>query len=77
MQTPFMSLQEKEILISKLRAELEGNLASLSELKVSVTDKHMAMEVWNRYEQLTAPLAQQFCEQLRLVLEPTLASKLT
>ena len=77
MQTFVMSLQEKEILISKLRAELEDNSASLSERKVSDTDKHAAMEVWNRYEQLTAPLAQQLCEQLRLVLEPTLASKLT
>lgn len=77
MQSLVMPLQEKEILLSKLRAELEGDLASLSDCKVSVADKHAAMKVWNRYEQLTAPLAQQLCEQLRLVLEPTLASKLT
>ena len=35
-----------------------------------------AVETWRKYEHLTSPLAQQLCEQLRLVLEPTMASKL-
>ncbi|EOD09280.1 hypothetical protein EMIHUDRAFT_216671 [Emiliania huxleyi CCMP1516] len=32
--------------------------------------------LWRRYEALTAPLSQELCEQLRLILEATVASKL-
>ena len=35
-----------------------------------------AQEAWLQYETITMPLAQELCEQLRLVLEPTQASKL-
>lgn len=35
-----------------------------------------AAELWHRYEALTASLAQDLCEQLRLVLEPSQATKL-
>ncbi|ELT89074.1 hypothetical protein CAPTEDRAFT_86613, partial [Capitella teleta] len=35
-----------------------------------------AMEAWQQYEALTASLSQDLCEQLRLVLEPTQASKM-
>ncbi|KAJ6665782.1 hypothetical protein lerEdw1_001254 [Lerista edwardsae] len=35
-----------------------------------------ASEMWQRYLLLTAPLSQQLCEQLRLILEPTQAAKL-
>ena len=35
-----------------------------------------AAESWRCYEALTASLAQDLCEQLRLVLEPTQAAKL-
>ena len=35
-----------------------------------------AQAAWTQYDALTSPLAQSLCEQLRLVLEPTQASKL-
>jgi len=38
--------------------------------------EHAAGELWHRYESLTASLAQDLCEQLRLVLEPSQATKL-
>jgi len=69
-------IQDRETMINQLRDNLEENLISLSKHEVEVTDEKAAMETWMKYEQLTAPLAQQLCEQLRLVLEPTLASKM-
>ena len=36
----------------------------------------MAQEAWRKYELLTSSLSQELCEQLRLVLEPSLATKL-
>ncbi|EFJ21628.1 hypothetical protein SELMODRAFT_6518, partial [Selaginella moellendorffii] len=35
-----------------------------------------ARKVWQKYEQLTGRLSQDLAEQLRLILEPTLASRL-
>uniref|UniRef100_A0A8C3UQS1 Midasin n=1 Tax=Catharus ustulatus TaxID=91951 RepID=A0A8C3UQS1_CATUS len=35
-----------------------------------------AAQLWQKYLVLTAPLSQQLCEQLRLILEPTQAAKL-
>uniref|UniRef100_A0AAR2K636 Midasin n=1 Tax=Pygocentrus nattereri TaxID=42514 RepID=A0AAR2K636_PYGNA len=35
-----------------------------------------AAAMWQQYQTLTSPLSQQLCEQLRLILEPTQASKL-
>jgi len=34
-----------------------------------------ALVVWQHYESLTTTLAQELCEQLRMVLAPTLAAK--
>ena len=44
----------------------------------SDTGRHQeaAAELWSRYRSASAPLAQRLCEQLRLVLEPLVASKL-
>ena len=35
-----------------------------------------AGEAWQKYETLTSSLSQELCEQLRLVLEPSQATKL-
>ena len=35
-----------------------------------------AQEAWRKYEFLTSSLSQELCERLRLVLEPSLATKL-
>uniref|UniRef100_A0A803VJG9 Midasin n=1 Tax=Ficedula albicollis TaxID=59894 RepID=A0A803VJG9_FICAL len=42
---------------------------------VNETEKEAA-QLWQKYLVLTAPLSQQLCEQLRLILEPTQAAKL-
>ncbi|KAJ1660165.1 AAA ATPase midasin [Dispira simplex] len=39
-------------------------------------DPDAALALWKRYEMLTHDLALSLCEQLRLILEPTLATKL-
>ncbi|MQL83108.1 hypothetical protein Taro_015594 [Colocasia esculenta] len=38
--------------------------------------QHDSLVEWKRYERVTTRLSQELCEQLRLVMEPTLASKL-
>ena len=41
-----------------------------------LSQEKAAAEMWQSYLVLTAPLSQQLCEQLRLILEPTQAAKL-
>ncbi|XP_032235337.2 midasin-like isoform X2 [Nematostella vectensis] len=61
----------------KLRSDLEHQLAVWSHLHAGSRDEQLsAQEAWQKYELLTAGLAQELCEQLRLVLEPSLATKL-
>ncbi|CAG8711192.1 16355_t:CDS:2, partial [Dentiscutata heterogama] len=59
--------------INSLRQELE---IKLSEWRQSDRDITKARELWQKYENLTYDLANNLCEQLRLILEPTLAAKL-
>ncbi|CAG8520257.1 9216_t:CDS:2, partial [Racocetra fulgida] len=56
-----------------LRQELE---IKLSEWRQSDRNITKARELWQKYENLTYDLANGLCEQLRLILEPTLATKL-
>lgn len=61
----------------KLRSDLEHQLAEWNNLDRGTTDEqHAAQEAWRKYELLTSSLSQELCEQLRLVLEPSLATKL-
>ncbi|XP_066468783.1 midasin [Tiliqua scincoides] len=57
-----------------LRQELEKQLEVWQ--TGSIAEEKAASEMWQRYLLLTAPLSQQLCEQLRLILEPTQAAKL-
>lgn len=59
--------------IEQMRQELE---TTVSEWREEGRDSHQARELWQRYETLTHDLAMGLCEQLRLILEPTLATKL-
>lgn len=59
--------------IEQMRQELE---TTVSEWREEGRDIHQARELWQRYETLTHDLAMGLCEQLRLILEPTLATKL-
>ncbi|KAI9314233.1 hypothetical protein BX666DRAFT_1863084, partial [Dichotomocladium elegans] len=59
--------------IERMRQELE---ATVSEWREEGRDAHQARDLWQQYENLTHDLAMGLCEQLRLILEPTLATKL-
>ena len=60
-----------------LRGELERQLAAWSNLEPGTAEQQrVALETWGKYELLTSSLSHELCEQLRLVLEPTLATKL-
>ncbi|XP_061479315.1 midasin isoform X2 [Rhineura floridana] len=58
----------------ELRQELEKQLEAWQ--TGNTAEEKAAAEMWQRYLLLTAPLSQQLCEQLRLILEPTQAAKL-
>ncbi|KAI7867198.1 hypothetical protein BDF14DRAFT_761657 [Spinellus fusiger] len=59
--------------IERMREELETKVSEWREEGRSV---EKARELWQSYENLTHDLAMGLCEQLRLILEPTLATKL-
>ena len=61
----------------KLRSDLEHQLAEWSNMdRGTAEEQQVAQEAWRKYELLTSSLSQELCEQLRLVLEPSLATKL-
>ncbi|CAO3702357.1 unnamed protein product [Rhizopus stolonifer] len=59
--------------IELMREELETRV---SDWREEGRDINKARELWQGYENLTHDLAMGLCEQLRLILEPTLATKL-
>ncbi|CAI2169296.1 7876_t:CDS:10, partial [Funneliformis geosporum] len=59
--------------IMSLRQDLE---VKLTDWRQSGRDITKARELWQKYEILTHDLSNGLCEQLRLILEPTLATKL-
>jgi hypothetical protein len=66
--------------VAALRGEAEEALAAWQGAsQMGFHDSELAARagaLWTRFESLTAPLASELCEQLRLILEPTLAAKL-
>ena len=61
----------------KLRLDLEHQLAEWTSLERGTTEEQrITQDSWRKYELLTSSLSQELCEQLRLVLEPSLATKL-
>lgn len=63
--------------VSELRQELERQLEMWQPHESgNPEEEKAAAEMWQSYLVLTAPLSQQLCEQLRLILEPTQAAKL-
>jgi len=59
----------------QLRAELEATLQNWK-LEEQNRDNKAAMELWHKVENVTRDLALELTESLRLILEPTLATKL-
>ncbi|XP_040284697.1 midasin isoform X1 [Bufo bufo] len=64
------SPQDLEVLRKELEKQLEAWYTH------GDAEDKSAAEMWQSYLLLTAPLSQQLCEQLRLILEPTKAAKL-
>nr|XP_030123445.3 midasin isoform X1 [Taeniopygia guttata] len=61
----------------ELRKELEKQLEAWHTQQPGTPEEEKeAAQLWQKYLVLTAPLSQQLCEQLRLILEPTQAAKL-
>jgi midasin len=59
--------------LNTMREELDTMIGKWRE---DATNAQMGMEIWKKMSATTAPLAAELCEQLRLILEPTLKSKL-
>ncbi|XP_069866566.1 midasin isoform X1 [Dipodomys merriami] len=63
--------------VNELRQEMERQLETWQPQESgNAEEEKAAAEMWQSYLVLTAPLSQQLCEQLRLILEPTQAAKL-
>merc|ERR1712100_240217 len=55
------------------RSQLDEKLTQWRE---NLDEIEVAQQLWNKYDELTQVASQELCEQLRLILEPTLATKL-
>ena len=59
--------------LMELRSQLDEKLTQWRE---NLDEIEVAQQLWNKYDELTQVASQELCEQLRLILEPTLATKL-
>ena len=68
---------------TRTREEVEANLKHFRDMsliagaendEVAVTGE--SLRLWQDYESLTQQMSKELCEQLRLILEPTVCSKL-
>ena len=67
---PFVSMETVE----QLRSDLEQRLATWC--GGNQPDDQAGQETWRQLEMVTSGLAQDLCESLRLILEPSQASRL-
>ena len=67
---PFVSME----MVEQLRSDLEQRLATWC--GGNQPDDHEGQETWHQLEMVTSGLAQDLCESLRLILEPSQASRL-
>lgn len=74
----FISEEMRRISASSMKDddENEDELGKFHKFEASAEKRDEAALVWRKYESLTTRLSQELAEQLRLVMEPTLASKL-
>lgn len=63
-------IDEEELL------EIRKEMQELMVKETKTEGGSFGKEMWKQLEQLTGSLSQQLCEQLRIILEPTLASRL-
>lgn len=71
------SVQRADTDPDEMRREMEQQLEAWHKLPPGTPEEEGAAAcLWHQYQTLTSGLSQQLCEQLRLILEPTQASKL-
>jgi midasin len=63
--------KRREEAAERMRAAIE-----VLQLRTGMSEAERGRELWRRYDALTADLSAQLCEQLRLILQPSLATKL-
>ena len=73
---PALSPEEERALRSRLEAELDELQREETRQPGSAEALARAQSLWQRYEQLTGHLSNELCEQLRLVLTESQASKM-
>ena len=64
------------MLLSQIAEQRAALRAALDQWRQDGAQVALAEAVWQRFELLTHDTANELCEQLRLILEPTLATKL-
>ena len=75
----FMTIKENLIVDRNFtRAQVEQDLAKFREFNTVESSAVTAesLKLWLEYEGITQQLSKELCEQLRLILEPTICSKL-
>ncbi|KAL9652452.1 hypothetical protein ABK040_000025 [Willaertia magna] len=68
--------QPKPLTMEEIKAMREELEKTLADWRNSEENVQKSKEVWKQFDILTSSLSQELCEQLRLILEPTLATKL-
>ncbi|XP_059144482.1 midasin-like [Physella acuta] len=72
-----LGLMPQDMDVDALRTELEQCVQVWSHPEDMPADViQSATEAWQKYQTITGPLSQELCEQLRLILEPSQATKL-
>lgn len=70
---------KREPLTTTTRDEVEKDLAKFKEICLNEQPgliESECLKLWLEYESITSQLSKELCEQLRLILEPTVCSKL-
>ncbi|XP_070405869.1 midasin isoform X3 [Nothobranchius furzeri] len=71
------TMQKADSNPEEMRKEMELQLEAWNHLPPGTQEEESAAaSLWHQYQALTSTLSQQLCEQIRLVLEPTQATKL-
>ncbi|OWK63460.1 Midasin [Lonchura striata] len=72
------SAPEKLLKVAEEKPERskDSTIHTAHQFLMDIPQEKEAAQLWQKYLVLTAPLSQQLCEQLRLILEPTQAAKL-
>ncbi|RMZ98183.1 Midasin, partial [Brachionus plicatilis] len=74
-ESVFATLKDN-LVVDISRETVERDLAKFKEVSVHEMVDCESLKLWLEYEAITQQLSRELCEQLRLILEPTICSKL-